>query len=415
MGMTRTVSKLEAPLSPKNRPVSASFAMESRRTPARKPSSRVKELRRSVSLAEHLASADALSKALALYDTKLETKPSTQNQRMTFESDPAWQGLTRLAECMASTEALSKALELYASPTQEENEPLLGRSASAPTTPPAAITETRPASSISTRSTEERPNSSISTRSNKTRPATPAATLEAARKNALRSKDDPRQASYHVKDGLMASRVLKYPNYPVGYDVKVSPRGTPYRQTRGVPVFGPPPPRNRTAKRLDHCSYVPRVDNRGFSLMGHVKNTPIFSKVPARPWSSEPGKQLDPRYYGKETEEKGLFGPGDYNVRVCNKGVPLGFQKLPPRPMTADDGAKAVAGARRGRKGVEGVQGGYGPSGYVLRAIGPQLLSHRKSSRSPGLGHAERAVYETLYRGRGEAWNGVWDEPVRFM
>ena len=108
----------------------------------------------------------------------------------------------------------------------------------------------------------------------------------------------------------------------------------PPRDTRCTPIFGTPPVRPKGTRadpmqgvkgQYGHLVYDIKVYTNPKSqcvepLAGNPKCTPIFSSRPARV-----GRTGDTQYTGKETEVRGQFGPGMYNVRVNVRGSPDPF------------------------------------------------------------------------------------------
>lgn len=112
----------------------------------------------------------------------------------------------------------------------------------------------------------------------------------------------------------------------------------PPRATR-TPIFGMPPVRPRGTRgdpiqapvkgQYGHLVYDVAMYTNPKSqcvepLTGNPRSTPIFSDVPKRV-----GRRGDVRYTGKETEVRGHFGPGMYNVRVNARGQPDPFLGRP--------------------------------------------------------------------------------------
>ena len=107
----------------------------------------------------------------------------------------------------------------------------------------------------------------------------------------------------------------------------------PPRATR-TPIFGTPPVRPKGTRadpmhgvkgQYGHLVYDVKVYTNPKTqclepLEGNPKCTPIFSNRPARV-----GRTGDTQYTGKETEVRGQFGPGMYNVRVNARGSPDPF------------------------------------------------------------------------------------------
>ena len=107
------------------------------------------------------------------------------------------------------------------------------------------------------------------------------------------------------------------------YDVRDPPRAT------RTPIFGMPPvqkkgtradPMQAVKGQYGYLVYDVKVYTNPKTqclepLEGHAKCTPIFSNRPMRV-----GSTGDSQYTGKETEVRGQFGPGMYDVRVNARG-----------------------------------------------------------------------------------------------
>ena len=273
-------------------------------------------------------------------------------------------------------------------------------------------------------------------------------------------------AKYYEGKEFQASKTGSYG--PGGYDIKVSRTGTPRGHALGIPVFGEGhrPARPSTAKQYEgkefeegkRGGYGPggydiKVSNTGMPLMGFGKGV-SWGKAPgkgvnsvkaairrsqsagavrgagyglvqvsrtgspllARRGASAFGKTTAPRdfrlakqYCGKEWESssRGHYGPGNYDVKVSNKGARIGES----RGIPIFGGATHVP-----RPGVEGVRrysgkefeaaqrglytycksGGYDPA----YAFGKQASSKFRTGRSCSFGHGGRDVFARLYQGK---------------
>ena len=242
---------------------------------------------------------------------------------------------------------------------------------------------------------------------------------------------------------------------PGGYDVKVSRTGTPRGQTLGTPVFGEAhgPARPSTAKQYEGKefeegkrggygpgAYDVKVSRTGSPLMGFGKGvsfgkaamrrsqsagavrgagygnvqvsrngSPLMGRRAASTFGKTTASRSNAKQYcGKEWEgsSRGHYGPGNYDVKVSNKGARIGESRGTPIFGGATTVQRPGAEVRRysGREFEANQRGlntycksaGYDPT----CAFGKQASSRYQTGRSCSFGHGGRDVFARLYQGK---------------
>ena len=242
---------------------------------------------------------------------------------------------------------------------------------------------------------------------------------------------------------------------PGGYDVKVSRTGTPRGQTLGTPVFGEAhgPARPSTAKQYEGKefeegkrggygpgAYDVKVSRTGSPLMGFGKGvsfgkaamrrsqsagavrgagygnvqvsrngSPLMGQRAASAFGKTTASRSNAKQYcGKEWEgsSRGHYGPGNYDVKVSNKGARIGESRGTPIFGGATTVQRPGAEVRRysGREFEANQRGlntycksaGYDPA----CAFGKQASSRYQTGRSCSFGHGGRDVFARLYQGK---------------
>ena len=242
---------------------------------------------------------------------------------------------------------------------------------------------------------------------------------------------------------------------PGGYDVKVSRTGTPRGHALGTPVFGeahgsgrPSSAKQYEGKEFEEGkrggygpgAYSVKVSRTGSPLMGFGRGvsfgkaamrrsqsagavrgagygnvqvsrngSPLMDRRAASAFGKTTASRSNAKQYcGKEWEasSRGHYGPGNYDVKVSNKGERIGESRGTPIFGGATHVQRPGAEVRRysGREFEANQRGlntycksaGYDPA----CAFGKQASSRFQTGRSCSFGHGGRDVFARLYQGK---------------
>ena len=242
---------------------------------------------------------------------------------------------------------------------------------------------------------------------------------------------------------------------PGGYDVKVSKTGTPRGHALGTPIFGeahgsgrPSSAKQYEGKEFEEGkrggygpgAYSVKVSRTGSPLMGFGRGvsfgkaamrrsqsagavrgagygnvqvsrngSPLMDRRAASAFGKTTASRSNAKQYcGKEWEasSRGHYGPGNYDVKVSNKGARIGESRGTPIFGGATHVQRPGAEVRRysGREFEANQRGlntycksaGYDPA----CAFGKQASSRFQTGRSCSFGHGGRDVFARLYQGK---------------
>ena len=242
---------------------------------------------------------------------------------------------------------------------------------------------------------------------------------------------------------------------PGGYDVKVSRTGTPRGHALGTPIFGeahgsgrPSSAKQYEGKEFEEGkrggygpgAYSVKVSRTGSPLMGFGRGvsfgkaamrrsqsagavrgagygnvqvsrngSPLMDRRAASAFGKTTASRSNAKQYcGKEWEasSRGHYGPGNYDVKVSNKGARIGESRGTPIFGGATHVQRPGAEVRRysGREFEANQRGlntycksaGYDPA----CAFGKQASSRFQTGRSCSFGHGGRDVFARLYQGK---------------